>query len=371
LFSFLFGFSMALQMARIEERGGRFVRFWVRRLCVLFGIGVCHVLFLWNGDILINYALLGFVLLAFRRRAPSRLIAWAIPCLLVPIVVTVGIIGYVQRTGTLEGNAPPPSTTAPTTAPATAPNTAPTEAPTTPSTSRGAPESMFDAWVEADYEVYAHGTYGEIFVQRLYGYPVILQITVLYLYGGILGMFLLGLYAGRRRILHDSSAHAPLIRKIAGWGLAVGVVGNLASVVGNELVRPMDYSWLGVVPAVGMTLGEPALCLFYVSGIVLLTQREAWRRRLRPLAAVGRTALSNYLLQSLICTLIFNGYGLGLYGRVSPAVGFGLTCVIFALQIPLSGWWLRRFRFGPVEWVWRSLTYGKRQPMVRRPDAAE
>lgn len=101
----------------------------------------------------------------------------------------------------------------------------------------------------------------------------------------------------------------------------------------------------------------------YASGLVLLAQDPRWHARLLPLAAVGRTALSNYLLQTLICTTIFYGYGLGLYGQIGPAVGIALTLVIFGLQVPLSNWWVKRFRFGPFEWLWRSLTYGKLQPL--------
>ena len=82
-----------------------------------------------------------------------------------------------------------------------------------------------------------------------------------------------------------------------------------------------------------------------------------------PLAAVGRMALSNYLLQSLICTTIFYSYGLALFGKVGPSLGLLLTITIFLIQIPLSVWWLRRFQFGPIEWLWRSLTYWQRQPM--------
>ncbi len=74
-------------------------------------------------------------------------------------------------------------------------------------------------------------------------------------------------------------------------------------------------------------------------------------------------ALSNYLLQTLVCTTIFYSYGLGLFGQVLPSAGLALAVVIFALQIPLSVWWLQQFRFGPAEWLWRSLTYGKLQPM--------
>ena len=118
--------------------------------------------------------------------------------------------------------------------------------------------------------------------------------------------------------------------------------------------------------------GEPgsgarasALCFFYVLLITLLAQRAAWRRRLAPLEAVGRMALTNYLMHSVVFTMLANGYGFGLYGRVAPSVGVLLTLMMFMLQIPLSAWWLSRFRFGPVEWLWRSLTYRGLQPMRR------
>ena len=117
-------------------------------------------------------------------------------------------------------------------------------------------------------------------------------------------------------------------------------------------------------------VGAPALSFFYASAILLLFQRTAWQRHLAPLAAVGRTALSNYLLQSVICTTIFYSYGFGLYGRIGQPAGVALTFLIFALQIPVSVWWLRHFRFGPVEWLWRTLTYGKLQPMRLEPIAA-
>jgi uncharacterized protein len=115
-------------------------------------------------------------------------------------------------------------------------------------------------------------------------------------------------------------------------------------------------------------IGPPALCFFYAAALTLLAQRERWKIRLAPLAAVGRMALTNYLFQSLVFTTIFNSYGLGLYGKVGPALILALAVLIFTLQIPLSVWWLRRFRFGPAEWLWRTLTYGKLQPMrVQQP----
>ncbi|MDT8440020.1 MAG: DUF418 domain-containing protein, partial [Wenzhouxiangellaceae bacterium] len=121
---------------------------------------------------------------------------------------------------------------------------------------------------------------------------------------------------------------------------------------------------------VAQTLGAPALMLFYVSTIVLLWQRPAWQERLAPLAPVGRMALTNYLLQSVAGTLVFYGYGLGLINRIGPTTGFLLSLGFFLLQVRFSRWWLARFRFGPAEWLWRTLTYGRRQPWRRGQTAA-
>jgi uncharacterized protein len=182
----------------------------------------------------------------------------------------------------------------------------------------------------------------------------------------ILTVFLLGLYAGRRGIFRHVSAHLPFIRRVQGWGLMIGVAGN-AAFAGGGSFDPSPTSVMQNVGRMCLLFAAPAMTFFYASTIVLLTQGEAWRRRLAPLAAVGRMALSNYVLQSLICTTIFYGYGLALFGKVRPSLGLLLTIVIFLIQIPLSVWWLRRFQFGPIEWLWRSLTYWQRQPMrVRR-----
>ncbi len=102
-----------------------------------------------------------------------------------------------------------------------------------------------------------------------------------------------------------------------------------------------------------------------MTSLALLFQRSEWQPRLMPLSYVGRMALTNYLLQTVVCTTLFYGYGFGLYGKIGIAGGIFLTVVIYALQIPLSKWWLTHFRFGPMEWLWRSATYLKLQPMKK------
>jgi len=104
--------------------------------------------------------------------------------------------------------------------------------------------------------------------------------------------------------------------------------------------------------------------------VVVLCHDPQWKARLQRFGAVGRTALTNYLLQSVIGTLLFYSYGLGLFGQLGPALLLPLTFVIFALQVWASGWWVERFRFGPMEWLWRSLTYGRVLPLGRREAVA-
>jgi uncharacterized protein len=120
---------------------------------------------------------------------------------------------------------------------------------------------------------------------------------------------------------------------------------------------------LGVLQSVVYGIGVPALALAYAAGFTLLYLNPAVQRRLALIVPVGRTALSNYLLQTVVCTLVFTGYGLGYAGTVGVVGGLLLACLIFLAQIWLSTVWVRYFRFGPAEWLWRSLTYRAWQPM--------
>lgn len=334
LFSFLFGLGLAVQLLRADARGARFLPLYTRRLCVMLLIGVAHFLLVWDGDILHDYALLGFVLLLFRHRYPKTLLVGAgallaIPLLFYGITTSSAVTGHV--------NPPVKQWIAYET---------------------GADEDQ----TSDDYsDVYSRGSYAQLVAQRAGELPRDVSPDTDDAY--VLAIFLLGLYAGRRKILHDVSAHLPFIRRVQRWGLLIGVAGNAAFAIGGSF-DPSPTSVMQNVGRMCLVVAAPAMMLFYAATIILLTQRKTWRRRLAPLGAVGRMALSNYLLQSLICTTIFYGYGLARFGKVTPSLGLLLTLTIFLIQIPLSVWWLRRFQFGPVEWLWRSLTYWKRQPML-------
>lgn len=333
LFSFLFGLGLAVQMMRAEARGVRFVPLYARRLFVLFLIGVAHYLLLWDGDILHEYAVDGFVLLLFRRRSLRTLLVSAGMVLAIPVFF-YSLTTYYSVTHRMSR-----------------------------------PLMSWISWetgpddqqaIAETQRIYSRGTYGEMVALRAGELPDDATPDIADAF--VFAAFLLGLYAGRRRIFHDASAHLPFLRRVQRWGLAIGVAGNAAFAVGGAF-DPSSSSVMQNVGRLCLVVAAPAMTFFYASTIVLLAQQEAWQRRLAPLAAVGRMALSNYLLQSLICTTIFYSYGLALFGTARPSLGLLLTIGIFLIQIPLSVWWLRRFQFGPVEWLWRSLTYWRLQPL--------
>ena len=324
LFSFLFGWGMAIQMRRAAGRGRPFGPLYVRRLTILLLIGLLHALLIWEGDILVNYAVLGLALLFFRKRSHKTILFAAVVSILIPVLLSTpgpaaafrewhtGLVAPLRR-HMMEGH---------------------------------------------QANVYVDGSYLEATIHRARA-AAFSYSSFIYSAPHIFGMFLLGLYAGRRRIFHDVDTHLPLFRCLMWVGLIVGLVFNAVWLTAgdNPDVFPRAYQELATRGA--RTVAGSALCLFYISGIVLLTRRGSWMEWLSPLAWVGRTALSNYLLQSIVCTLLFYGYGVGLYGRLGPAITMVLSLILFRAQISLSGWWLERYRFGPAEWLWRSLTYGQ------------
>lgn len=339
IFAFLFGLGMALQQRRFQETCRPFAPFYMRRLGVLLLFGLAHAYLFWVGDILILYAVLGTVLLLFfRNRGPRTLLIWAGIFLLIPILINGALYGL-----TLVARMTP-------------------DGPALMDAALAEQTRQLQAAADEADRVYATGSFVEVTQQRARDMTLVFAVWPFMAFN-VLAMMVLGLYAGKRRVCEQIPEQLPLLRRVWAWGLVVGVLGNLAYVVAGASAARGLPSLALQASLVGQTIGAPALSLFYMTSLVLLAQRPAWRRRLEPLAPVGRMAISNYLLQTVICTTLFYGYGLGLYGQVGSAAGVLLTMLIFALQIPLSAWWLRRFRFGPVEWLWRSLSYGRRQPM--------
>lgn len=338
LFSLLFGLGLAVQMLRAEARGTPFVPLYLRRLTILLVIGLLHTLLLWWGDILHIYAVLGFWLLMFRKRQPKTLLVWAGTCLMISILLFV-TFSTVALFRTMRLPAEQRKENA------------------------AARKELRAAEISQAIHTYSQGSYVEMERQRLRELRAEYVGLAPYI-SHIFAMFLLGLYAGRRGIFHDLPAHLPFIRRVMWGGLAVGLPGNLVYAAFKvELTSVAPLFPLNIVIQTLYLISASALCLFYAASITLLLQKRSWQERLAPLKAVGRMALSNYLLQTVIGTTLFYSYGLGLYGTVGPAICLGLALIIFLVQIVLSNWWLKHFHFGPAEWLWRSLTYLKPQPV--------
>ncbi len=329
LFSFLFGYGLSVQMSRAAARNASFVPRFLRRLLGLLMISVAHAVLLYTGDILVTYAPLGVILLLLRN-ASDKVLLHTAAYLIAGTVLVLAIFGVVLAVAS-SGGEPFPADT-----------------------------STTIASSAAGYL----GSPTQVIGERIREYPGTLAFALFGQGPTALAMFLVGLWAGRCRLLERVDEHVPLLRRVLIVGLVVGVPGGLIWAtfrVVNGFTFDSTFLWAAAVDFAT----APFLSAVYAITLLLLYRSTHWCRRLAPLVAVGRLSLSNYLLQSFVAALIFTGYGLRLYEQVGAAWGIALSIAIFAAQIPLSAWWLRRFQFGPAEWLLRSWTYGRWQPLRR------
>jgi uncharacterized protein len=181
---------------------------------------------------------------------------------------------------------------------------------------------------------------------------------------------MLGMWVWRAGILERLDEYKPVLKRVFKFCLPIGLALNLYTTVVFLLVPQNRISYWGWTAGMIVLVSAHILSAGYASGLALWFLSGRGRRLLTWFAAVGRTALTNYLLESVLCTLFFYHYTTGLYGRVGPALGMLLTIVLFAAQVVLSNWWLKRYRFGPMEWLWRGLTYGKFPSMTKEEPIA-
>ena len=336
LFAFMFGLGFAIQMERADRSGVESRAFYVRRLAILFLFGMLHFVLIWWGDILAPYALMGLFLLLFRKRSQKAVLRWSLffyawPQLLAALMLTLHAAGVqIPR--------PPPAT----------------------------PEE-----VQRLITVYGTGSYAEIVMENIKALPF-MGFGLVFFYPRVLGIFLFGLWVWRQGIIRELSTKADLLRRCQIHGLWIALLFHAIALGLREAFHPpaMGPSVMGYVIGTTIAIALPAGSLFYASTLALLWQKAHWRERLRPFGAVGRMALSNYLLQSIVCTTLYYSWGGGLYGRVSPLMGFVPTVLIYTAQVALSVWWLQHFATGPMEWLWRRLTYASPSPIFRRARAS-
>ena len=336
MFSLLFGIGFTIQFERMRAAWPeRAMGLYLRRLAVLGIVGLLHATLLWTGDVLHVYALLGLLLILVLRRLPDRaLVALMLLCLLYP--VGSGLVRLMVIT---------PEITADLVAQAQA----------------------FEA---SNNAAYGHGSFLDAVAEHareftyIYGSPMQLWDSA-GLYVQMLLTMTLGLLAGRHRWAQRTAELMPQIRRIHIAALLVGISCGVLFTVIFALQRAPGPTPLKLLGGAAYWLSRLAMMIFYVLTIVRLVQHPFWQRAFRPIACTGRMPLTNYLMQTVICTAIFYGWGLGLWGQVGPAASLGLALAIyFVIQVPWSVWWLRRHDSGPLEKLWSRLTYGRRRPLA-------
>lgn len=319
LFSFLFGVSLAILYERLS-RTGRPLYWLSRRLAVLLAFGLVHLLLIWNGDILTEYAIAGFLVLPLLAMSTTVVAVSALFFLLLFIAV-----------------------------------------PTLPIPVEWPSQALLREHVAEANRVYAVGTFPEIWRFSIHELPLIFPLHV-QVFARTVASFLAGALAWRTGLFRREPRNVRRLLAIAVSGCAIGGALVIAEYGGVEL----SLGWLGPFRNLLVSLGPVVLALGYGAALIAFMQTGERAIVSAALAPIGRMAFTNYILQSLVFGFIFFGYGLGYFGRLGAFSTLVLGIAVFAMQCWLSAVWLRHYRFGPLEWLWRSLMYGHPQAMRRR-----
>ena len=334
LFSFLFGAGVCLSAGRAEALGLRPAPLHRRRMLWLMLFGIAHAYLVWYGDILFLLAVAGLAAYPLHRRGPAALLCTGLALLCIPSLLTLAL-GFSM-----------------------------------PYWDASSMETFISEWRPGDAPIAAEvdaytGGWSDQLRQRV-SQAVYLQTVVaaIWSFWKVLGLMLIGMALCKLETF-TVDRRPRFCRRAVAVGLPISL-----ALIGFGIYRNTQAGWSAdYSPFFGTQYnywGSTIVALAYLCMILSLA------RRLRPgfrraVSAVGRTALSNYLLQSLVCTLLFYGHGLGLFGQISRGGQMLVVAAVWGMQLVASSWWLVRFRHGPAEWLWRSLTYGAPQPLRRGP----
>jgi uncharacterized protein len=320
LFSMLFGLGLAIQYERLGKSPHR-LSLLVRRLVILLTIGLVHLLFVWNGDILTEYSLAGLFVLPFLwgPRWPLAMGAAVFLALYLAMPLLPPIVAW-------------PTTT------------------------------WIRHHVAEARDAYGTGDFLNVLAFRLRETPSMLPLHV-FIFPRTIALFLFGMLVWRTDIIRCPAKHRFLLRSIAIVGVVAG--GTLAIAVESQALSALGAAQFSI-----QELSTVLLAIGYGAAIIYFADTPVGKRMLAWAAPLGRMAFTNYLAQSVVFGWIFYGYGLGLFGRVGAATALAIGICVYIVQVLISIGWLRYFRFGPVEWIWRTLMYGTPQRMRHhRPSA--
>lgn len=354
IFAVLFGAGLVLMTSRAEARGSKPGRIYLRRQLWLMVIGAIHGYLLWIGDILFVYALIGLLAYLFRKRQPRTLII--IACLLLPVTLVLNAGNAIQVEDMMAKVA---------TAEALVESGEELD---------DEQQQLLEDWetqrafmmptdedVQADLEAYL-GTYPDIVAYRA---PIVamMQLFIPIVYGiwRVGALMLIGMALMKLGILTAERSAGYYTRfMLTGYLLGLPLTAFSAWDLFAHGFEPLYTLRFG---GIANYIGSLLVAFGHIGLIMLITRTGAFQRIMERFAAVGRMALTNYLMHSVLLTTVFYGYGLGLYGSVPRAWQMAFVVALVGFQLWFSTWWLARFRFGPVEWLWRSATYWKVQSM--------
>lgn len=337
LFSLLFGIGFSIILLKKGKDGKSRLPFFYRRLLALAVIGLAHALLLWEGDILFLYALIGMLLPLFRNvKDKTLIITWA-ALIFSPVLFDL-------FKGLTENKYNPA-------------NYFERKAIET-STYFGITENNFRNWhaVHTDYSSMFDANRANFF----WRWQGLLNSNRL---PKVLGMFLLGFYVGRKMIYARLEENIPLLKKVQRWGFIIGLPFSFAHAYTE--MNSLGEGPIGLLHALFYALSVVPLSLAYTATICLWYLKPKGRERLRIFSAPGRMALTNYIMQTVTAVCIFYGIGLGLGAKTGVFYVFLISIGVYILQVIYSNVWLKYFEYGPVEWIWRQVTYGKRLKLRR------
>ncbi len=333
MFSMLFGIGFTIQLARLRARDPEHATaIYLRRTLWLLVFGLAHGCLFWNGDVLHIYAVLGLLLIAGVGKLSDR----ALVTLIVLCMFFAPVSNFVAAL-------------------------------TSTPAEMARMHAALQALAAAQEPAYSHGTFWQAAHQHtlteiaIYTTPWIRARFIIGTLGFATTMFI-GMLLARHRVFENLPALMPQIRKVTRWSLGIGLAGGLVFATWSSLTpnRAVPTVWKAVASGF-FVVCRVGIMAFYVTLIIRGMQNPKWRKHLQTIALAGRMPLTNYLMQTLICTFIFMGWGLGVWNRPGPTADLAISLAIFfGIQIPFSVVWLKRFDIGPLEYVWRTLAYGHR-----------
>lgn len=336
IFSLLFGIGFTIILQKIKKAGKNNLGIFYRRVIILLLIGFMHALILWEGDILVLYALMGLFLPLFRNAKDRTLLIIATVLIFSPLLFDLVKVLTEGRWDLALIFRPLAFSVA---------------------ESSGITETNFTNWLVE------HRSFGDVIEWNKSGFffrwEMLLGTNRL---PKVFAMFLLGLYAGRKLMYVKLEENKTLFKKIQKISLAIGLP---ATILHAYLQHDAYYipNTIGLVDTLIYALSVIPMSLFYTSTTALIFLNPHWQKMLLRFAPVGRMALTNYIMQSVFAIFIFYGVGLGLGATIGLVYVMLIAFAVFILQLIYSNWWFIYFEFGPLEWIWRQLTYGKSLPI--------